>query len=178
MKYADLHVHTNYSDSTFTPEEVVSLAGKKGLAAIAICDHDCVDGIEPCRDFARRSDIDVEIIPSVEVTAEKDKVEIHLLGYFIDWKDADFQKELRVIRDSRVERIYKMTEKLRACGVEISPEDVFKLAPRGSVSRLHVARAMLKAGKVKTLEEAFDKYIGASGTCYSPHTHFEPRAAI
>ncbi len=179
MKFADLHVHTNYSDSTFTPEEVVAAARDKGLAAVAICDHDCVDGIQPCREFASRSNIDIEIIPGVELTAEKDDAEIHMLGYFMDWTDERFQETLLSIRNSRLERMYEMLRLLKAHNIDIDPRDVFKLArDKGSVGRLHLARAMLNSRKVNTLEEVFNKYIGFGKPCYVPHTHFDPKKAI
>src|SRR3989338_8796512 len=106
MKYADLHVHTFYSDSTFSPEEAVSCAKDKGLSAIAICDHDSIDGIEPCERIGL--ELYVEIIPGVELTVEKEDAEVHILGYLIDWKAGWFQKTLKEIRSFRVERIYKM----------------------------------------------------------------------
>ena len=86
MKYADLHVHTFYSDSTSSPQEVISCAKDRGLAAIAICDHDSIEGIEPSLKLGAA--MDVEVVPGVELTVEKEDAEIHLLGYFVDWKDA------------------------------------------------------------------------------------------
>lgn len=178
MKHADLHVHTFYSDSTFSPEEVVSAAHDRGLGAIAICDHDCVDGIAPCRDFAKYAGIDLEVIPAIEMTAEKDKIEAHMLGYFIDWKDEEFKKILKEMQESRVNRIYKMVEKLNEAGVKLKAEDVFRISGKGSVGRLHVALAMRAACKIKTLDEAFRKYIGFLKPCYVPHAHLTPRESI
>ncbi|OGW83331.1 MAG: hypothetical protein A2987_01120 [Omnitrophica bacterium RIFCSPLOWO2_01_FULL_45_10] len=176
MKYADLHVHTFYSDSTLSPEEVVHTAKEKGLAAIAICDHDSIDGIEPCEQVGAR--LGVEIIPAIEVTAEKPEVEIHVLGYFIDWKKDWFQKKLKEIQEWRVGRVYKMVDKLKDCNIKLDPKEIFNLAGKGSVGRLHVARAILKAGKVKTLKEAFDKYIGFLKPCYVLDIRFSPQEAI
>lgn len=178
MKYADLHVHTFYSDSTFSPEEVVSCARDKGLDAIAICDHDCVDGIEPCMEAARKDGIDIEIVPGIELTTEKDDMEIHMLGYFVDWRNAEFQKRLKVIQDERVDRVFKMAEKLKGAGIDVDPDEILKMSGRGSVGRLHVARAMLKTKKVKTFEEAFSKYIGFMRPCYVRHAHLAPKEAI
>ncbi len=167
-KYADLHVHTFYSDSTFSPEEVVSCAKEQGLAAIAICDHDTVDGIDPC--MALGLENGVEIIPGIEMSVEKMDAEIHVLGYFIDWKQEWLRKKLKEIQDSRVERIFVMIEKLKAMGVNIDAEEVFKIAVnKGSVGRLHVAKAMLNSGAIKNLREAFGKYIGFAKPCYVPY---------
>lgn len=175
-KYADLHVHTYYSDSTFSPEEVVKTAKEAGLKAIAICDHDCVDGIAPSIESSKSYDL--EIIPGVELTVEKENNEIHLLGYFIDWQAGWFRKRLKVIQKDRQERVYKMVELLKTKGIEIEPEEVLRISGRGSVGRLHVAMAMLKAKEIRNLQEAFDKYIGLQKPCYVTHIKFSPKEAI
>ena len=176
MKYADLHVHTFYSDSTFSPEEVVSCAKEKALDAIAISDHDSIDGIAPCQEIAAQ--FGIEVIPAIELTAEKIDAEIHLLGYFIDWKKDWFQKQLKEIQAARVSRIYKMVEKLGDISIKIDPGEVLKLAGKGSVGRLHLAQAMLKAGKIRNLKEAFHKYIGFLKPCYVPNIRFTPQNTI
>jgi len=176
MKYADLHVHTHYSDSTFSPEEVVSLAREKGLAAIAICDHDSVDGIAPCRKAAATAGI--EIIPSIELTVEKPDAEIHILGYFLDWKKEWFLKKLQHLRAARVARLRKMAEKLEGAGIKADVAEILKSAGKGSVGRLHLAKAMMKTGKVKSFKEAFGKYIGFKKPCYVSNVLFTPEEAI
>lgn len=176
MKYADLHVHTFYSDSTFSPEEVVACARDKGLAAIAISDHDSVDGIAPC--LAAGGGAGIEIIPAIEMTAEKVDAEIHLLGYFIEWEAEWLKEKLKEIQASRIDRIYKMVEKLKEAGIELKPENVIKLGGMGTIGRLHLAQAMLLTRKVKTFREAFDKYIGFSKPCYVPYTKFSPHDAV
>ena len=176
MKLADLHVHTFYSDSTFSPEEVLSCAKEEALAAIAICDHDSVDGIEPCQKIGLK--FGIEVIPGVELTAEKLDTEIHILGYLIDRRLDWFQKRLKDRQEARINRIHTMVEKLKTMNVTIDPEEVFKLSGMGSVGRLHLARAMLKAGKIKTLKQAFDKYIGFSKSCYVPNLYLSPQEAI
>ena len=176
-KYADLHVHTFYSDSTFSPEEVVSCAKERGLAAIAICDHDTVDGIDPC--MAIGLEKGVEIIPGIEMSVEKMDAEVHILGYFIDWKQGWLRKKLKDIQDSRIERLFVMIDKLRNAGVKIDAEEVFKISVnKGSVGRLHVAKAMLGSGAIKSLREAFDKYIGFGRPCYVPYTKLSPQETM
>ncbi|MCI0481717.1 MAG: PHP domain-containing protein, partial [Candidatus Dadabacteria bacterium] len=118
MKYADLHVHTHYSDSTFSPEEVVALAADRGLSAIAICDHDTVDGIIPCRRVG--DELGVEIVPGIELTIEKDDAEIHMLGYFMDYELGWLRRKLKELQDGRIVRMRKMMEKLRAEGIDLS----------------------------------------------------------
>ena len=177
IKYADLHVHTFYSDSTFSPEEVVSCAREKGLAAIAICDHDTVDGIDPC--MAIGPGYGVEIIPGIEMSVEKMDAEIHVLGYFIDWKQDWLRKKLKEIQDSRVERLFVIIEKLKAVGIKIDAEEVFRIAVnKGSVGRLHIAKAMLNSGAIKSLREAFDKYIGFAKPCYVPYSNLSPKETM
>jgi predicted metal-dependent phosphoesterase TrpH len=177
IKYADLHVHTFYSDSTFSPEEVVSCAKERGLAAIAICDHDTVDGIDPC--MAIGPGYGVEIIPGIEMSVEKMDAEIHVLGYFIDWKQDWLRKKLKEIQDSRVERLFIIIEKLKAMGIKIDAEEVFRIAVnKGSVGRLHIAKAMLNSGAIKNLREAFDKYIGFAKPCYVPYTKLSPKETM
>ncbi|MFH0763673.1 MAG: PHP domain-containing protein [Candidatus Omnitrophota bacterium] len=176
MKYADLHIHTYYSDSTFSPEEVMAAAHKKGLTAIAICDHDCVDGIGPCEELA--SSLGIEVVPGVELTVEKEDAEIHILGYCINWKDEEFRKKMKVLQDARVERIHRMVEKLEAEGIPVKADEIFKLAGKGTVGRLHVARAVLQTGKIRNFKEIFEKYIGFLKPCYVSNIRFTPAEAI
>lgn len=176
MKYADLHIHTFYSDSTFSPEEVVACARENGLSAIAICDHDSVDGIELCQKAA--APFGIEVVPGIELTIEKSDAEIHLLGYFIDWKADWFRKKLKEMQNARRDRIHKMVEKLAEHGINVNAEDVFKSAGKGSVGRLHLAQEMIKTGKVSSFKEVFGKYIGFLKSCYVSNIRFSPQEAI
>jgi len=176
MKYADLHVHTFYSDSTFSPEEVVSRARDKALAAIAICDHDTVDGIEPCRVIGRK--LGVEIVPGIELTVEKADAEIHILGYCIDHNLVWLRERLKKLQNGRIDRIHRMVEKLRSAGIDLDAADVFKIAGRGSVGRLHLAQAILKTGKIKTMKDIFGKYIGFNKPCYVANVKLTARETI
>lgn len=176
MKYADLHVHTSYSDSTFSPEEVISRAREIGLDAIAISDHDCVDGIEPCMELGLAAGI--EVIPAVELEVDKDGTEVHILGYFIDWKNEPFRKRLKEMQAAREGRMLRMIEKLKEHGIDIDPDEVFSLSGRGSTGRPHLAQVMLKNGKIGNIREAFNKYIGSSSPCFVPNIRFTPREAM
>ena len=176
MKYADLHIHTYYSDSTFSPEEVLSAAGDKALSAIAICDHDTTEGIEPCINIGDTKKI--EVIPGIELTVEKPDAEIHILGYMIDWRLEWLQKKLKIIQEGRIDRIHKMIEKLGSEGIKIDAAEVLGISGRGSVGRLHLARAILKSGTAKSFREIFEKYLGFGRSCYVPNIKFEPKEAI
>lgn len=176
MKYADLHVHTFYSDSTFSPEEVAERAHKCALSGIAICDHDCVDGVEPCAIAAKPYGI--EVIPGIELTVEKADAEIHILGYFMDCSREWFRKKLKGMQRARIERIHLMAGKLRDAGFKMTVDDIIAMAGKGSVGRLHVAQAMLKTGKVRSMFECFNKYIGFMKPCYVSNVKFSPKEAM
>jgi len=176
QKKADLHVHTSFSDSTFPPGHVVDYAAKIGLACIAICDHDVIDGIEPAMRAAQQHGL--EIIPGVELTAEKQGSEIHILGFFIDWQDTALRRRLAQLCEQRIQRIRDMVDKLKGHGIVVDAEEVFALGGEGSVGRLHLARAMHQGGHTKTVEEAFRKYIGNGKPCHVSKINLTPEDAI
>jgi predicted metal-dependent phosphoesterase TrpH len=157
-KKADLHLHTNFSDSTFSPVEVVTHAVSAGLAAIAITDHDSVSGIQPAIDAG--SKLNIEVIPGIEMTTGIDGNEVHVLGYYIDWKEEWFRSRLRELCKARVERVSEMTGKLNRIGIDLSADEVMKIngSPE-SVGRLHVALALVHKKIVTSVEEAFQKFL-------------------
>ncbi len=176
MKFADLHLHTIFSDGTYTPEELISESKKSGLSAIAVVDHDTVLGIEPATKIANTEDI--EVLPGIELSAEYDGLEVHILGYLIDYKREKLIEKLEFLKKNRIERIYKIVDKLKNMDVVLEAESVFALAKYGTVGRLHVARAMVKAGLVHSIAEAFRKYIGDKGPAYVCNFRFSPSDAI
>lgn len=173
---ADLHLHTFYSDGTYSPGELVKEAGRQGVSAIAVVDHDTVDGIEPTIEAAH--DSGVEVLPGIEMSAEHEGAEVHILGYLLDVKDAALLERLDVLQKNRIERIYKITDKLKGVGLHLDPEKVLGLAKLGTVGRLHVARAMVNEGLVGSTHEAFRKYIGDKGPAYVCGFKFTPQDAI
>lgn len=176
MKYADLHIHTKFSDGTFSPERIVRQAHQLGLSCIAITDHDTVCAIEPARREAES--LGIELIPGVELAAEVDDYEIHILGYFIDWQAGWFGKKLEQICDVRRRRALAIIEKLRAFGISLDSDEVMREAALGSVGRLHVARIMERGGFVHSIQEAFNKYIGNGRPCYVKKFRLTPAEAI
>jgi hypothetical protein len=175
-RQADLHVHTNLSDGTFTPREVVENAMETGLSCIAITDHDCVDGVEPARKAAGKKG--PEIIAGVEMTAQEAGREVHILGYFPDLEDTRFRNRLEAIRKKRIDRVYRIVEKLKKYNITLRPEEVFKVSGPGSVGRMHIASVMEDKGYVSSIKEAFSRYIGDKGPCYVPHYEIAVREAI
>lgn len=175
-KSADLHLHTIFSDGTYTPLELVSKSKKAGLAAISLVDHDTIDGIVPAVKAAKTEG--VEILPGIELSSEYNGLEVHILGYLVDYESPDLIKELQELKKKRIERIYEMVGKLKDIGVELEPQSVFNISGNGTVGRLHVARALVKEGRVKTIFEAFQKYIGDKSPAYVLGFKFSPKKAI
>jgi predicted metal-dependent phosphoesterase TrpH len=176
MKSADLHLHTVFSDSTYTPQDLIRETKKVGLSCIAVVDHDIVAGVEPTLKLSATEDI--EVLPGIELTAEYDGLEIHILGYLIDYQNNALIERLETVKEYRIERIYKITEKLKTIGLIIEPQKIFNMAERGTVGRLHVARAMVKEGLVGSIFEAFQKYIGDKCPAYVLGFRFSPKEAI
>jgi predicted metal-dependent phosphoesterase TrpH len=176
MKFVDLHLHTTFSDGTYTPKELIAQAARKNLCAVAIVDHDTVDGIDPALETARGKGI--EIIPGIELTAEYDNSEVHILGYLLDHKNNGLLQELARLKKNRVERVHKMADKLNDLGVKLDAESVLEIAKQGTVGRLHIARVMVKKGLVGSIPEAFRKYIGDKSPAYVCGFRFSVKEAI
>lgn len=176
-RYIDLHLHTNFSDGTFSPEEVVEYAIKYGLTAISITDHDSIDGIAPAIYAARGSSL--EVVPGVELTADgKNSQEMHILGYYIQWENGRLNDELKNLRDERQLRAEKMIERLEHLKINIPFKEVEKLATGGAIGRLHIARLMLQYGYVSSTDEAFDRYIGNGKAAYIKKHRLSSQEAI
>lgn len=175
-RFADLHLHTLYSDGTYTPEELISESLKCGLSAISVVDHDTVEGLAPVIQAAKTKGI--EVIPGIELSAEYEGFEIHILGYFIDHEDRELIERLDNLKKNRIDRVYKIVEKLKDMGVILNPKTIFDLSKQGTVGRLHIARAMVAEGKVSSVFEAFRKYIGDKSPAYVLGFKFSPQEAI
>ncbi len=176
MKNVDLHLHTCFSDGTYTPEELVGEVLKNDLAAIAVVDHDTVDGIAPTLEAAKSQDL--EIIPGIELTAQYEGNEIHILGYLLEYNNKALRKKLSALKVNRLERMHKILGKLRELDVWLDAEDVFALSQQGTVGRLHIARAMVNKGIVGSTQEAFQRYIGDKSPAYVLGFRYSPEEAI
>ena len=176
MKYADLHVHTSESDGTLTPKQLVKEALARGLSAIAIVDHDTVGGISEAEAAAK--DEDLEIIAGIELTAQHDNQEIHILGYFLDCRNKALLEKLKLVQLNRIERVHKIVNNLGEEGVKLDAQAVFDISGKGTVGRMHIARALLKEGWVTTTAEAFRKYIGDKSPAYVLGFNLSPAEAI
>jgi predicted metal-dependent phosphoesterase TrpH len=172
----DLHTHTNRSDGTFTPPELVRLASRRGLEVVAITDHDTTEGLEEATGAGR--DLGVEVVPGVELSAEHQGTSVHVLCYWMDPEDEGLQAELVRLRSERFLRGEAMVEKLRSLGYPISFDRVREIAGSGNIVRPHVAQALVEAGVVADEEEAFDRFIGDDGPAYVPKHALAPLDAL
>jgi predicted metal-dependent phosphoesterase TrpH len=175
-KLADLHIHTIYSDGTFTPTQVVEHAAKEQLYCIAISDHDSVKGLDEAIHAGENHG--VEVIPAVEISAEEDEKELHILGFYINYNEKGLLSLLKQIREDRKERLYKMAEVLKKHGIDIDADDVIKFTGDVSISRLHIAQYMKTKGLVSSWREAFNKYIGDDKPCYIASFRYSAKQAI
>ncbi len=173
---ADLHVHTTASDGTDGPEEVVLRAKELGLKAIAVTDHDTVEGVEPALAAGYLNDL--EIVAGVELGAEYLGKELHLLGYFINIDNNSLKNKLRLLMSERKKRILKMTQQVQNLGIPVDYEKVLAVSRSGSVGRPHLARVLVEEGVVKNIAEAFSKYIGFGCPAYVPRYKLKPVEAI
>ncbi|MBI2946307.1 MAG: PHP domain-containing protein [Verrucomicrobia bacterium] len=155
--FADLHLHTNFSDGTYTPEELVMHARRHGLSAVALTDHDTVEGCARMSAACRQNGL--EFVPGSELTAELDGVELHLIGYFIDTEHPRLLGEMAKFQSVRQNRIREMVARLNKLNIPLEAEAVFAIANCRSPGRPHVGRALVQAGFCATLDEAFERFL-------------------
>ena len=174
--FADLHLHTSFSDGTYSPEELASLGHKHGLAAMSLTDHDTVEGC--CRMSEACAREGIEFIPGTELTTEAGGQELHLLGYGIDLANTRLLSELAHFQLVRQNRIREMAARLNELGVPLQPEAVFAIANCRSPGRPHVARALVQAGHCASLDEAFERFLKLHRPAWVPKKKFPARDAI
>lgn len=160
----DLHTHTTYSDGMYTPRELTRLAAKKGLTAIAVTDHDTIDGVEEALLAGR--ECGVEVIPGVEISAKHSSGCLHILGYYVDCHNPSFLKFLRNYIDSRNRRNPLILTRLREMGYPLDMEEVAALAGGDVINRPHIAQAMVNRNYVQTRQEAFDRFLGQGASAF------------
>jgi predicted metal-dependent phosphoesterase TrpH len=158
MRRIDLHTHSNRSDGTFTPSEVVRLAAERELDVVALTDHDTTDGLEEALEEGTQAG--VEVVPGVEFSAEHDGTSVHALCYWMNLEDEGLQQELRRLRDDRFRRGELMVQRLAELGLPVDFERVREIAGEATIVRPHIAQAMVEAGHVPTEKEAFERWIG------------------
>lgn len=174
---ADLHLHTTASDGTISPDDMVRLAVQKGIQVIAITDHDTVNGIDAALAVAHNFP-SLIVIPGVEINTDIPHGEVHVLGFFIDYRLAWFEQKLRDLRESRRRRAQRMLEKLSQLGMPLEWHRIEELARGGAIGRPHVALAMQEKGYVRNVRQAFDLYIGRDGPAYVEREKLSPVEAV
>lgn len=174
---ADLHIHSTASDGKLSPKEIVELAVKKGLEVISITDHDSVAGIPEAIEAAH-SFSHLKLVPAVEMAADITDGELHILGYFIDFSHPQLLKALEYQRHSRETRMIKIISRLKELGIFVDFVRVREIAKGETLGRTHIARAMVEAGYVSSLREAFLKYIGRGRPAYIPREGISPEEIV
>lgn len=160
----DLHIHTTASDGTFSPSEAVQHAAKLHLKVISITDHDTVSGIPEA--FEEAKNVGIEVIPGIEMGSDVGGRDIHILGYFIDYKSRWLHNYLETLKLLRLGRAEEMLKKLAQVNIKINLNDALRLATGGILTRAHIAKAMVEKGYVGNIKEAFNKYLGRDCPCY------------
>lgn len=173
----DLHTHSNASDGTLSPGELIKYAYTHGLSGISLTDHDSVSGLDEALEASGKLK-NFYFIPGVELSAEYRGIEIHLIGYAIDWKNNDFLNKLNVIHNARFERLNKMIEKLLKLGIELHQNHLYKLQTLPNPGRLHVAKVLKDMKVVGSTDDAFRLYLNKNAPAYSPRYKLTPGEAI
>lgn len=172
----DFHVHSNMSDGTLSPTEVVKLAKEAGLTAIALTDHDTIDGVSEAIEAGEK--YGVKVVPGIEISAEYKGGDLHILGLNVDYHNEEFIAKVSVCRDSRHNRNLKMVEKMQQCGFPVTWEEMLKRFGDNSITRAHFAKYLIDEGYVKDKDEAFNKYLNPGCPCYLPRVKVSPFEAI
>lgn len=177
MPVIDLHTHSNHSDGTFTPRELITLAAERGLSTVALSDHDTTEGLPEAA--AAGGELGVEVVPAVEFSTVRDREGIHVLCYEMDPGHPEFAAELRRLQEDRFTRGERMVAKLQELGYPIAFDRVREIARGGNIVRPHVAQALVEAGVVPTLKDAFTAdFIGSDGRAYVEKHALAPLEAL
>jgi len=176
----DLHAHTTASDGTLSPRELVSAAARRGVRVLAVTDHDSTDGLRDAFDEAAKHP-PLTIVPGLEINCDAPGAagaEVHVLGYYVDHEAGWFQDFLREQRVERVARVHRIAARLAELGMPIDPAEVFAIVKEGSAGRPHVAQVMVQRGYVRSVREAFDRYLHANGPANVPRKRLTPVEAV
>ncbi len=181
MNIVDLHVHSNRSDGSLTPTELVDLAVQKNLSAFALTDHDTVDGIHEALERARyweEKGVQIEVIPGIEFSTEYKGKDIHIVGIDIDYEADFFKKYLTDFVNARIERNKKMCKNLQDAGIDITFEKLMEEYPGSVITRAHYARFLHEHGYTSSMKEAFERYVGDHTKYFVPREKVTPVQAV
>lgn len=182
MRAIDLHTHTCKSDGSYTPTELVDYAIEKNLAAIAITDHDTIEGLDEAVAHAaalkERGLPSVEVVPGIEFSTKYEKQDVHIVGLYISYNSESFRKALDNFVNSRIGRNIKMCENLRGAGLDITYEKLLAMYPGAVITRAHYASYLLEHQYVKSRQDAFAKYLGDHTKYFVPREKVTPSQAV
>lgn len=174
--HADLHTHSTASDGSLAPAELVRQASERGLSILALTDHDTTLGLKTALDAGRRHG--VRVVRSIELSTDVEVGEIHVLGYGIDPTNAELQSTIARLRESSLGRIERIVARLAELGYPLPKGSVHPSAVGASIGRPHVARAMIVAGHVASVAEAFDRFLGRGQPAYIKRELLQPTEAV
>lgn len=175
-RWIDLHTHSTASDGSLTPLELVRYAAEKKLRAMALTDHDCVDGLDEA--VAQGERLGIEVIPAVELSADHPDGTMHILGFFVDRRHEGFCGRLRRLQEARRERNPKIIQKLQALGLKITYDEVVAASGGGQIGRPHFAKVLVQKGYLSSMQEAFERYLKKGAPGYVDKFRFSPQDAI
>ncbi len=182
MNAIDLHTHSNKSDGSMTPAELIRYAAEKHLSAIALTDHDTIEGLAEAIDTAERLRAETgsapRVIPGIEFSTEYNGHDIHIVGLFIPYEDPVFSTRIHAFVEARDIRNRKMCAKLTEHGMPVTLEELTAAYPDAVITRAHYARFLLEHGYTRSMKEAFDRYIGDHGPCFVPREKITPAEAV
>lgn len=176
MSRIDLHLHTTHSDGSLRPSDVLALAKQANVSALAITDHDITTGIPEA--LAAGQALGIEVIPGVEISSFDGTSELHILGYFVQWDEPDFNRRLAQLRESRHRRNPLIIQRLREAGLNVTYDEVRALAGTESVGRPHIAQLLMQKKYVTSAKEAFDRYLADGRAAYVARELPSPVEAI
>jgi predicted metal-dependent phosphoesterase TrpH len=174
--FVDLHIHSTASDGSLSPSEIIKTAEKAGLGAIAITDHDTLEGSAEALTYPESHD--VEILPGIEFSANFRSGNVHILGYLIRLDDADMGKTLEIVQRARSDRNVKMLKKLQGLGFDVDYEEIAEFAGPGQIGRPHIAQMLMKKGIVQNVEEAFVRFLKKGRPAYTERYRLQSGEAI
>lgn len=176
MDLIDLHCHSTASDGTLTPSKLIDLARESGLKALALTDHDTLEGLPEA--IERSQAIGMELVPGVEISAEFKPGSMHILGYFVDYNHGGLAGKLKALQDSRKNRNPKIIANLNKLGFDVTLDEVKAASGGGQVGRPHFAKVMIDKGYVRNMDEAFDRYLAKGKPGYAEKFRFSPHDAV
>ena len=182
MRAVDLHTHSNKSDGSYSPAKLIDYAIEKGLCAIALTDHDTIDGLDEAVTHAdellRSGQPSVEFIPGIEFSTKHEEKDVHIVGLYISYNAPEFRAKLQEFVDSRTNRNIKMCKNLQEAGIDISYEKLQERNPDAVITRAHYASYLFEEGYVKNRQDAFARYLGDHTKYFVPREKVTPAQAV